>query len=135
MLVLCAIIHIEVVQQRAAERAFGQHALHGVTDDSFRSVWALAQLGRSVEALTTGITSIAGVNLISLLLSGENHLGGIDNDYIVTAIYVRCEVGFVLSADQLGYFGAKTTYDLVAGIDYDPLFLSCFLVGGNSLET
>ena len=88
---LCAIIDIEVAQDVATQDSFGQHALHGVADDLVHSVLALAQLSRRVETLTTGITSITGVNLISLLLAGEDHLGGIDNDYVDTAIHVRCE--------------------------------------------
>ena len=48
---------------------------------------------------------------------------------------MRSECGLVLSAKQLGYFRAEAAYNLVAGINHDPLFLGCFLVYGNSLVT
>ena len=48
---------------------------------------------------------------------------------------MRSEGWLVLSAKQLGYLRAETTYNLVGSIYYDPLFLSCFLVDGNSLVT
>ena len=74
-----------------------------MTKDLVHSVGTLAQLCRSVEALATGITSVTCVNLISLLLAGEHHLGGVDNDYVVTTIYMWSESRLVLAAEQLGY--------------------------------
>ena len=88
-----------------------------------------------VEALTAWIASIACVDLVGLLLAGEDDFGSVDDDDVVTAVYVRSEVGFVLSAEQLGDLGAQTTHDLVSGVNNDPLFLCCFLVSGNSLVT
>ena len=132
---LCAVEYIEVVHQRATQRTLGQHAFDGVADHLVDAVLALAQLGGCVEALTAWIASIACVDLVGLLLAGEDDFGSVDDDDVVTAVYVRSEVGFVLSAEQLGDLGAQTTHDLVSGVDNDPLFLCCFLVSGNSLVT
>ena len=135
MLVLCAIVNEEVVHQRTTERALWQHTLDSVTEDLVHSIRTLAQLCWSVEALTTWITSVTSVNLICFLLTCENYLSGIDNDYVVTTIYVWSESWLVLSAEQFSNLRAEATYNLVGSVDYDPLFLSCFLVYGNSLVT
>ena len=135
MLVLCAIVNEEVVHERTAQATLWQHTLNGMTQDLVHSVRTLAQFSRCVEALTTRITSVTCVNLISLLLAGEYNLGCIDNDYVVTTVYVGSETWLVLSAEQLGYLRAETTNYLVGCVDYNPLFLSCLLVYGDSLET
>lgn len=103
MLVLCAIVNEEVVHQRTAERTLWQHTLDSVTKDLIHTVWTLAQLSWSVEALTTRITSVTCVNLISLFLTREYSLCCIDNDYVVTTIYVWSESWLVLTAEQLCY--------------------------------
>ena len=117
------------------QNTLGQHALNGVTDDAIYATLALAQFGGRVKALSTGVASIACINLISFFLASENHFGGVDDDYIVATINVRREVGFVFAADKLSYLRAKTAHYLVGSIDNHPLFLSRFLVGGNSLVT
>ena len=89
MLVLCAIVNEEVVHQRTAERTLWQHTLDSVTKDLIHTVWTLAQLSWSVEALTTRITSVTCVNLICLLLAREYHLSGVDNDYVVHNLHVE----------------------------------------------
>ena len=52
-----------------------------------------------------------------------------------SAVYVRGEARLVLTAEQLSYFRAETTYYLVGGVYYNPLLLGCFLIGGNGLVT
>ena len=101
MIVLGSLIDIEVVKQATAERTFGQHAFHSVTEHLLYTVGLLTELGRSVEALTAGITSVAGVNLVGLFLAGELHLGGVDDDHIVTTVNMRSEGGLVLATNDL----------------------------------
>lgn len=132
---LCAIEYIKIVQDMTSETAFGQHAFNCVTDDLVCTVLALAQLGRSVETLSARITSITGVHLVGFFLASEYHLSGIDDDNIVTTVYVRSEVRFVLSTQNLGNLRAKTANYLVCGVDNNPLFLCCFLICGNSFVT
>ena len=118
MLVLCTVIYIEVVDKTTTERALGEHALYGVTDDLVHAVRTLAKLSGSVEALSTRISSITCVDLVCLLLTSEDSLSCVDDDNVVSTVYVRSEVGLVLSADELCYLRAETTYYLVCGIDY-----------------
>ena len=101
MLVLCAIVNEEVVHQRTTERALWQHTLDSVTEDLVHTIRTLAQLSWSIEALTTRVTSVTCVNLISLLLAREYSLSCVDNDYVVTTIYVWSESWLVLTTKQL----------------------------------
>ena len=91
MLVLCAIVDIEIIKQMTSQDTLGKHTLYCMADDALRTKRLLAKLLRGVETLTTGITSITSVNLIGLLLTCEDYLLGIDNNYIVTTIYMRGE--------------------------------------------
>ena len=75
---LCAVEYIEVVHQRATQRTLGQHAFDGVADHLVDAVLALAQLGGCVEALTAWIASIACVDLVGLLLAGEDDFGSVE---------------------------------------------------------
>src|SRR5574344_346765 len=93
----------------------------------------LAEICWIVETLTAWVTSIASVNLICLFFAREDNLCSVDDNNIVSTIYVRCEAWFVLSADKFCNFRAEATYNLIAGVNYDPLFLCCFLVDGNGL--
>ncbi len=103
MLVLCAIVNEEVVHQRTTQTALWQHTLYCMTQNLVHAVRTCAQLSWSVEALTTRITSVTCVNLICLLLAREYHLSGVDNDYVVTTIYMWSESWLVLTAEQLCY--------------------------------
>ena len=103
MLVLCAIVNEEVVHQRTPQTALWQHTLYCMTQNLVHAVRTCAQLSWSVEALTTRITSVTCVNLISLFLTREYNLCCIDNDYVVTTIYVWSESWLVLTAEQLCY--------------------------------
>ena len=100
---LCTLINVEVVEQATAEGAFGQHTLHGVAQHLVDTVLALTQLCRRVETLTARIARVAGVDLVSLFLTSEYHLIGVDKDNVVAAVDVRSESWLVLSADELSY--------------------------------
>ena len=101
MVVLCSLINIEVFQKTAAERTFREHTLNSMTDNLVNTVLASTKLGWSIETLSAWIASITCVNLIGFLFAGEIYLAGIDDDYVVTAIYVRSEVWLVFTAQQL----------------------------------
>src|SRR5574344_1469386 len=103
MLVCSTLIYIEVIEQAASERTFGEHTLNGMTDYSVSTTFALAQLSWSVETLSARITSITCVYLFGFFLAGEYHLVGVDDDYVVATIYVWSECWLVLSAEQLCY--------------------------------
>ena len=103
MWMLCTLIDVEIVQQAASEGTLWQHTLHSVTEELLDTTVALAKLGRSLEALTTRIACVAGIDLIGLFLTSEYYLIGIDKDHVVAAIYVRSESWLVLSANQLCY--------------------------------
>ena len=84
-----------------SQDSFGEHAFYGVTDDAIDAAFALAKFGRRVETLTSGITGITCINLVGFFLAAEYHLSGVDDDNVVSTIYVRCEAWLVLTANQL----------------------------------
>ena len=100
---LSSLINKEVVQQAASERTLWQHTLHGMTEHLLYTTILLAKLSGCIETLTTRITCVTGIDLVSLFLTSEYYLIGIDKDNIVTAINVRSESWLVLSANQLCY--------------------------------
>ena len=104
LFVFAVSVDLEPAEAGFADLVLGEHALDSATNQLVSTVGLSQDVSGSLAALTTRITSIAGVNLICLLLTCEDYLVGIDNDYVVTTVNVRCEVWFVLSANQLGYF-------------------------------
>ena len=134
---LGSLVYIEVVQQCAAKGAFGQHTLHGMLQDALCTEGLLAQLGRRVEALATGIARVASVHLVGLFLTREDNLLGIDDNYVVATVLVRSEGGLVLSANNLCDLRSKTAYHLVGSVNHEPFFLlaGSFLRYGNGLVT
>ena len=135
MLVISALVNVEVIEELSTELILGKHTLHYTTEQLVSTVRLSHDASRSVLALTTRITSVSEINAISPLLTSELNLVGIDNDYVVTTIYVRSEVGFVLTAQQFGNFGAKTTENLISSIYYYPFFLCSLFVSRNGLVT
>jgi hypothetical protein len=97
----------------------------------------LAKFGRGVETLSTGIASVTSVDFVSLLLTSEDNLLGVDDDNVVATVLVRSESGLVLSADDLGDLRSQTTYYLIGSVDDHPFLLltSSFLRYGNGLVT
>ena len=124
LLMFGTLIHIEVAEQLTTENTFGKHTFHRMFDDEARL--ARKHLGRCGETLAAGIARVANIHLLVHFLAGKSYFSCIDNNYIITAIYVRREVGFVLSPQQRSDFGSKTTQILVFGIYQNP-----FLVGGS----
>ena len=75
------------------------------------------------------------IDAVRPLFAGEFHLVGIDDDNVVTTVYVRGKVGFVLAAQQFGNFRTKAAEDLVGSVNYHPFFLCGLLVCRNGLVT
>ena len=118
-----------------AETAFGQHALYCMTEDLVSTILASAELCRSVEALTTRITSIACIYFVGFFLACEYHLGGVDQNDIVTTVNMGCKTWFVLSTKNFCNLRAETTYHLIGAVDDNPLLVCSFLIQGNCLVT
>ncbi len=79
--------------------------------------------------LTAGIAGEVEVDAIGHLLAGKAYFVGIDDDNVVAAFHERRIAGFVFAAENFGNLGAKTTENLVGGIDYDPVMLHGLSIG------
>ena len=101
MRMLRSCVNVQIAEDLVTKAGLREHSFDGPPHEFGRSL--CKDLLRSRETLSTRITGITSVNLICLLLAGEYDLRGIDNDYVVSTIYVRSESWLVLSANELGY--------------------------------
>ena len=69
------------------------------------------------------------------LVAGEFDFVGVDDDDVVAAVHVWCEVGLVFAAERLCHFGGETTEDLIRSVDEQPLLIDGGLVGRHGLVT
>ena len=138
---LAAIVHIHVLEQLGSQTILGEHALEHLQEQGVHTSLGAATLrlchefGGSAEALATGIAGIAHILVVGPLFAGHAHLVGVDNNHIVTTVYVRREVGLVLAAQQFCNLCAQTAQYLVGSIDNYPLFLDGCGVSRNGLVT
>ena len=95
--------------------------------DEQRYAWPLATA--SPEDTVTQIYAVRH------LLTCELNLVGIDDDNVVTTIYVGSKAGLILAAEELSDLCGEATEDLVRCIHNDPLLLCCHLVNRNGLVT
>ncbi len=135
MIVFATGIHIQVAQQLSSQTVLGKHTLNYSLHQLFSTVGLCQDGSRGGFTLTTGITGIPQVNLVGHLVTCKYDFVCVDDDDVITAVYVRGEVGFVLTSQQLCNFRTETAYDLVGSIHNDPFFVRCFLVCRNGLVT
>ena len=141
MRMLAAVVDVHILEQLGAQAVLGKHTLDSLKEQRVHArldvlvVRFLHQLLGRGEALATGITRVADILLLSPLLAGHDDLVGVDDNNIVTAIHVRREIRFVLSAQDLRDLGAQASQNLVGSIDYYPLFLYGFGVSRDGFVT
>lgn len=124
---LAAGIDVEVAVEGITEASLRKHAADGVLEDTLRV--AGAHLGRGGLTLTAGITGVALIDFVSLLLAAEDNLLGIDDDDIVAAVDMRGVAGLGLAAQDVGHTGSQTTYGLTLSVNENPFLLDGLLVG------
>ena len=111
-----------------AKTILGKHTSYNVLDKTLVTFVTCSNLSRSELLLTTGITREGQIDTVCPLVTSHLNLVSIDDDYIVTTVYVRSKAGFVFTSQKFGNLCAKTTKYLVCCINNNPLFLSCCLV-------
>lgn len=105
---LGAVVDVHVLDDGTAETVLGKHAFHHFDEEGVIAGLEvlvhrlLLEINGSEDALATGIAGEAEVLAVGPFLAGELHLVGIDDDYIVAAIYVGRVAGLVLAAKNLG---------------------------------
>lgn len=135
MLVFCTFVNIEVTKELCTKLILRKHTLHYTTEQLVSTVRLSHDACRSVFTLTTRIASVSKIDTISPLLTSKLNLIGIDDNNVVTTIYVRSKVGFILTAQQFGNLCTKTTQNLISSIYYYPFFLCSLFVSRNGLVT
>lgn len=133
--VVGTIVDVHVLNESATQTIFGEHTFHDADEEGVHAGLDVLverflhqDLG-SEFTLTAGITGIVQIDFVGELLAGEYNLVGVDDDDIVTALHVGAVGGFVFAAEEFGDFCAKTTENLVGGIDYNPLVIDALRVG------
>ena len=107
MLVRCALVNIQITQQFGTQTILGQHTLYYFTE---QTVCALGQkVSRRIRDLSTGISGISQINTIVPLITSQNDFLCVDDNYVITTVNVRSEIGFVLTTQKLRYLCAKAT--------------------------
>jgi len=134
LIVLLTSIDVEVIDQRLAEAILGQHPCYHATDEAVCTTLLKLSLGRG-ESLSSGEASIAYIDAIGPLLAGHDGLVSIDDNDVVTAVYVRCEGRLVLPSQQLGDLTAESSDGLTGGVYEKPLSLDSCLICRNGLIT
>ena len=124
---LTAGIHIEVAVEGGTEAVLRQHTTDGVLEDTLGM--GGAHFGRGGLTLTAGVTGVALVDLVGLLVAAEDALLGIDDDDIVAAVHMRGVAGLGLATQDVGHTGSQTAYGLSFGINQHPFLLDGLLIG------
>ena len=122
VLVLCTGVYLEAYGLGAALAGVRHHAKNSVLKNLLRMV--ATELGGGCYNLIANVAGVAGVDFGALFVAGEYHLVGINNDDVVTAVYMRGEDGLVLSTQQVGGLHGNLAEYLVGGIDHIPLALN-----------
>ncbi len=94
--VLAAFVYKQTLENLSPQFVLRQHAAYCRFDDTSRRFLNL--LARSREPLSAGVTGVSDVLLLIHFFAGQNQVIRIDHNNIVSAVYVRCEAGFVFTA-------------------------------------
>ena len=123
-----AVVNIKIIELGSSEFSFGEHAFHHLDEEGVLTAFhslakaLLHKVGRCEHSLTAGIAGIAEIFTFLHLAVAHLHLVGIDDDYVVAAIHVGGEIGFILATKYFCYLRAKTAENLVGGV-YNKIFL------------
>ena len=98
MRVLGTCVNVQIANELFTKTGLGEHSSYG-PPHQFSGPLCEDLLG-SRETLATRITGVANVDAIVHLVSLEGYLLGVDDDDVVTAIYVGGEPGLVLAAED-----------------------------------
>ena len=130
------VVDVHVLDDATAETVLGEHTFYHLDEEG-----VIAGLDVLVErllhedlggrhTLSAGIAGVAEIFTVGHLLAGKAHFVGIDDDYIVAALYVGRVAGLVLTAQNQSDGSAETSEYLIGSINDDPLVVNAFGVGG-----
>ena len=92
---VCSSIDLQFSIHRTAQLSFGEHATHGLFDESGR-LFSANDL-RELFSKPTRIAGVPSIELLVFFITGQLDLRGIDNDDVVTGVDERCVLRTVLA--------------------------------------
>ena len=81
------------------------------------------------ETLTTWIAGVRNIFFLIEFVSGQFYFVCIDNNYVITAVYVRGERWLVLPSNDFRHFRRQAPQNLALSINNYPTFVDSLLVG------
>ena len=120
--VLATLVDLEIAHELALQWAALQHALDRLLQHALGE-FALHDLARRLLFDTAGVTGVAVVDLVCVLVARENNLLGVDDDDVVAAVDVRGVDGLVLALEASGDQRRKPANDEAVRVDQDPLLI------------
>ena len=87
------------------------------------------------EALSTGVTRVAYIDLVGHFLTSQTHFFGVDDDYVVATVNVWREVGLVFAANHEGNFTGQSAEYLSFCVNHNPVLLYRITVGRDGFIT
>ena len=130
---LVASINVQIPVDFPAQAVLGQHAFDGHFEKPLR-VLCKQNPGRC-EALSTGVTRVAYIDLIGQFLTSQTHFFGVDDDYVVATVNVWREVGLVFAANHEGNFTGQPAQYLSFCVNHNPVLLYRITVGRDGFIT
>src|SRR5690606_25248815 len=122
MRMLRAAIDVEMRHLATAKRPSRNHPLHREFENTLReAAFENALRARFLDA--AGMARVAVIALVVILVAGELHLAGIDDDYMISAVEMGRVGRLVLAAQTVRNKGCETANDDAFGVDHDPLLL------------
>src|SRR4026207_2584888 len=85
-----AFVDAEIAHQGPLGRTSRNHSTDGCLDHSFGKL-AIEDLMRLALFDAAGVAGMAVICLVLTLAAGKGHFFGIDDDYVVAAVDMRCE--------------------------------------------
>ena len=119
---LRTLVDLEIAHQFALQRSALQHALHGLLDDALGEL-ALEDPPRRRLLDAAGVAGVPVVDLVGVLIAGEDDLLGVDDDDVVAAVDVGRVDRLVLALEAGGDQSGQPADDEAVGVDQDPLLL------------
>src|SRR5690606_2510895 len=115
-------VDVEMRHLATAKRARRNHPLHSQFKNTLRET-AFENPLRAGFLDAAGMTRVAVITFVVILVAGELHLAGIDDDYMVSTIEMGRVGRLVLAAQTVRNKGCETANDDAFGVDHDPLLL------------
>ena len=136
--ILCSVrmfgasIDFEFLDHLVTKSAVREHSPNSGLERSGRMLGQ--KVGKVDPAFAGDVTGVVEVFLLQVLVTGNEHLGCVDNDNEVTSVDVRGINGLVLAHEETSNFACNASHRLVSGIHKLPLAADGLRVYRNSLH-